>query len=298
MEFLMRRLRSIWRTLLGRPQATEEDDASADLTGGMAYRLADSLTMVARSLPGLIPQSLREDMNTAHFDPVIAPLLNLYFHTVSFHDAVLLLVRKEHGLNAMVLVRPQAEGLVTLLYLLEAGPDLAQVGHRVEHYMDWIRVKQWMNHERSQGFDLLQGVPSHPAYVEEIRAGYEAVAQKYDGREPELRKLRHSASFVPNKSRVKVAEKAGFKDLYQHIIVEGSASIHVADYGDRMTPSPVEDFVGFRFKIRSEKDTTWPLTLSNLLLMHSVVAFAEFLGVDHVIRPVLLGLLEEGEAEP
>jgi len=293
----VQRLRSYGsRILIAARQGETGGKESSDHTGGLAYLHAESFAEIAMDLTSYLRESGRSDLKEHHFETVLAPLLNLYFQTLSYHDAVLLLVRQEHGLNAMTLVRPQLEGLITLLHLLAEGNSLHEVERRIAEYEEWIQVKQWLNSQSSRDLSLSEITPGHEDYHRQVEENYRKIASRYDNRAKDLKRLQNSTSFVRDKPSV--ARAAGFEDLYRYIVAECSASIHVADYGDRMTPSTIKGFVGYRFRVRSLKETTWPLVLSNLVLLHSVAGLSKFLEIDQVIMPALLATISSEGASP
>lgn len=260
--------------------------AKAIMPSGFLATHATEIHDAGETLLSRLDECPRDDLRDRHFESVAAPIVSLYQSTASTHESVRTVHVHEQGFSALMLVRPQAEALIILQYLTEPHDDLEEIERRVESYLGWIVARQYGNWEMGRAFEPSSEVTGHREYVEHVSRNYEELRRKYRGREQELKGLSRRPGFLSDRAE-HVAERHGILDLFRHVKAECSASIHSADYGDRMTPAEREDCdaTGYVFNLHASSAGLWAMFLSNLLQLHSIGAVARFFELQGVIRP-------------
>jgi len=224
------------------------------------------------------------------FEDFMAHILGIYFTTVGHHDSIQFLSVARHELEALIVLRPQMEALLTLLYFIEPHDDLEEVFSRVDKYRDWLLVKMKRNMDRSYKFDLLDSITKTDDFQKTVLANYGTILEKYRGVDKELKLITHSHSFLKDKRSV--ASAFEIEDLFDHIYAEASASIHIADISDRMQKSEKPNFYGYEYSIQNKGTGFWALLMSNMIMIHAINNLSKFLGVEETIKPKVMNIIK------
>jgi len=213
-----------------------------------------------------------------HMTVVVA----IHSMVLAHHESVRILSSVGHGLEATANLRAQLEAALTLMYLTFPSRDIQEVRLRCDSYLDWVMVKMHMNMEKSRKFALYDKLIRGGSYGETVEDNYQMTCRKYADNEKELRRLKRSPSFVPNKRDV--ANAAGIGDLYAHIYAEASATIHLVDASDRSLMATDGRHARKLFRIRNRNAAFWPMFCSVMLQVAELRALAEFLGLEETLR--------------
>lgn len=245
---------------------------------------AQELSKLSEVLLNSIQYSDREDLETGRLHNVFPYILGLYSTSNSFHKTIQILVTSGHGQNAMLMLRPQLESLLILLYLTEPQENIEEIEKRIEKFLDWTMIKMYQNSEQSSNLDFVRILSTHKEFSNFTQENYQKVCAKYFDRPKELKKLINSSSFLENKAIL--AEKYQIKDLYHHIHAESSGNLHMADISDRVIQKIYDN--GIEYVLNPHiKDGFWALMMSNLLQFYLLANFSTFLKIKNMIIPKL-----------
>jgi hypothetical protein len=251
---------------------------------------ARSIAKLAIELPKYIKNSRRDDFLIDDLEDFIAHILGVYFTTVAHHNSIQILSVACHEIEALIILRPQLEALLILLYFIEPHEDIEKVFTRVDKYRDWLLVKMKKNMDRSYKFDLLNSISSTDDFQKSVLANYDSILEKYCDFNKELKSLTHSHSFLKDKRAV--ARAFDIEDLFDHIYAESSASIHIADISDRMQESEKPNFNGYEYRIQNKGTGFGALLMSNMIMIHAINNLSKFLGVEHIIKPKVMKIIK------
>jgi len=240
-----------------------------------------SLSKVAAKLMKSVENSKRSEILFEHIDTLLPHIFNLYYASISYHKTVQTISVSGFGLNGWLVIRSQLEALLIFLYLTEPFDDLEEIEDRTLRYRDWTIVKMYQNSKKSSGMDILNSLSTHVNFEKKINDNFKYIQEEYKDKQDELKILKNSSSFLRNKA--KIADNHGFKDLYNHVQAECSASLHIADSSDRMKVSGNEKGTKYSFGVNLH-DGLWSMLLSNLLFLELLKNFSLFFGIKDVFH--------------
>lgn len=243
---------------------------------------AYSLDRIARFSIRKIKDSPREDLKNMEMHVLLSFLIGMYYETIKYHKAVVGLILSGHASCAFNLIRSQLEALLIFLYFVDPGEDIQEVQNRTNEYQNWIAIKMYDNNKKSIRLDLLKDFLDNDEYIGNLERNYNGV--KAELSESEFKRLEKSHSFLKNKPQI--AEKYDFKDLYNHIQAESSASIHIADISDRLNWVEEPFYVGYEYN-ENGVVPFWPLLLTNALQVYLLLGFTRFFKLQKSLLPKL-----------
>ncbi len=237
-------------------------------------------------IPALLKkEGHRPDLLREHYESIFSPMVGLGFTCANHNYGIRVLGLSGASLEGLMLLRPQIEALLIFFYFIECKSDLKAIEARVEKFNDWIQVKMRQNHKKSKSFDWTKFIYKNRSFEKTVRQNYDSVKAKYKNDEAAFLELCEFTGFLTSKEKLRLAKDFDILGLYNHIVAEASASIHVADLYDRMIR--VGD-VFFQFRLKDESNGFWPMSLSNLLLFQYFFTLSEFMGAKDTISKDLL----------
>lgn len=260
----------------------EESVSAKDCDAKTSYRV----NKAAKRCIEYFGEKQRSDLKTEHFEAFESYLLGVFSSIISYQESVTYLCLAGHGLNSTVLLRSQLEAYLLFNYLIEPQNDLAEIEKRVDEYKDWVMIKMYLNSNKSKQFELFNTNASHTSYLTSVEENYNFVKEKYKD-DPLFNDLKKRQSFV--KDKLAVARNRDIEDLYQAIFSESSATVHLADISDRMTPFTTKESDGYIYEFSSKKESPMIISLSNVLLINSIVDFILFFEFEESIKEKIFG---------
>ncbi|XCN72620.1 MAG: DUF5677 domain-containing protein [Candidatus Electrothrix aestuarii] len=229
----------------------------------------ENVMSIALELPSIF--NLRqEDIDEEYFYRI----LGVHYSIIGIYDAIFELSVCGHSSVTYSLLRMQMENFLILIYLTEDKNNLAQVNARIEEYEDWIKIKMFQNNKRSKNFDLYRQFASSEKYTQTVKNNYLLTKEKYSLNINDFKALEKRPSFLKDKR--KIAQLVSLEEVYDHIVADGSATIHCADLYDKIDSTLEEDTVEYSFNIRPTHYSPWVLLLSNFLIQKQLLYLADF----------------------
>ena len=245
---------------------------------------ARQLTKITEHTIRLVNHSARAHLLHDYFDSWLPTVFGIFFTVTDYHKTIQTLALSGFGLHAFHLIRSQLESLLIFLYFIEPDENLSEIETRVNAYLDWVIVKMYVNMTNSADFPVLQALSNYHQYVQQITETYQDLEKRYQEKKTTLNELKRSSSFLKNKPQL--AEKYGFKSLYNHIQSESSASIHTADISDRIAEIMTTDSHEYHFNVLLD-EARWTVLLSNLLQAYLLRNLAKFFRIEDPVISML-----------
>ena len=252
-------------------------------------RVDNSFLDMARDLEGLGFEILASIGKTEKGRQLLLPdrggalFMGVLAAAVSYHATAACLALSNYGQNGWVILRPQLEATLILLYFIDSD-SVEEIEEKLDAYSDWVIAKGYYNGQRSESFEAVRLLDNHEASAEHMEALFDSVRKKYESDPDRLRRIRNSPSFLGDKRAV--AEKYDITELYLHVFAESSFSIHAADAADRAFRIANSDSVGYEINTHLD-DSFWMLMLSNLIAFRLCTAVVEYFDLEPIIGPVV-----------
>ena len=255
------------------------------------FRIQNPFILHARRLTKISEKAIQSANNSQrrfifkeYFHTWLPSVLGVYFTAQNYHKTVQTLALSGFGLNAFHIVRSQLESVLIFFYFTEPHDDFVEIDNRVSHYIDWLVAKMYANMTKSSDFPVVQAISNYDQFIQQVEENYQELEKKYYGREKELNILKKPSSFLKNKPAI--ADRHGFKSLYDHIQAECSASIHIADLSDRIEELVTDDYHEYNLNALIDEGR-WAMSLSNVLQLFLTRQLAKFFHIEDTIVPLL-----------
>ncbi|PIP95182.1 MAG: hypothetical protein COW00_13590 [Bdellovibrio sp. CG12_big_fil_rev_8_21_14_0_65_39_13] len=272
----------IFDSLLLHKLALTKDYLLDNLKNDLPLSQSKKLTDIAKNIIEYCKQSNRDDLQVRNFFEFFADILGIHYTSIAHHESIKQLCITNYGLEALMLLRPQFDSFLKVAHFFEPKDDLNEIHKRVEEFEDWRIIKMSQNLNKSKNFDLFKALPNK-SYDKDILKLRKKIQEKYKCNHEKFEELSKRNHFLSSEQIKSLTKNLNIFDFYNHVKAESSASLHVTDLSDRMRESERDSFDGYTFQIKIQGSGFYPLHLSNLILVHQLMCWADFFDIKDII---------------
>ena len=197
---------------------------------------------------------------------------------ISCFNAILILYQSELGLDSNIMLRPQLETLINLIYIFESKDDIIEVEHKALQYYRWSVYKTKSNMEES--FDSIPKEIRDSFYPPNYKIEIVNLYNDLIGDESNKKYKRHS--FLSYPERIKLLSKNNLEWLFKVVFAESSASIHVVNFYEGVVQDEKTGHLNIHFFEETGKNSNGPLVISSLLLRILFIEICSFFNFDEL----------------